>query len=101
MTVRLFDHDALGEGTEEIPPRGAFGWTWPDLDRVRDQLLSLAGPWLQPQRAAGEADRIFIGVGRDVADVVDHASPVSFSGRLALGPCGKKCNPMASPRLRS
>ena len=57
----------------------------PDLDGMRDQLLAVAAARLQPQRAARRTHRAFVGVGRDVTDVVDHARPVSFSGRLALG----------------
>ena len=87
--MRGFDHDALGQRAEEIAPHGTFGRAWMDLDIVRDQLLAIAAPGLQPQRAAGEADGILVLVGGDVTDVVDYASPVSFSGRLALGPCGK------------
>ena len=47
----------------------------------------LLGSSRSEQRA--KLDRAFVAVGGDVTDVVDHARPVSFSGRLALGPCGK------------
>ena len=83
------DQHALGMGAEEIAPCGALRRPRPDIDGVRDQLLPVAAPRLQPQRAARKTHRAFVGVGGDVTDVVDHARPVSFSGRLALGPCGK------------
>ena len=89
VAMRGFDQDALGMGAEKVVPYGAVRRPRPDIDDVRDQLLSVAAPRLQPQRAAREADRAFVAVGGDVANVVDHARPVSFSGRLALGPCGK------------
>ena len=89
MAMRRFDQDALGMGPEEIITRGAGRGPGPDLDGVRDQLLSIGALRLQPQRAARETHRTFVAIGGDVADVVDHARPVSFSGRLALGPCGK------------
>ena len=89
IPVQCLDDHALGKGAEEVAARGPLGRPRADLDAVRDQLLSVAVSRLQPQRAAGETDRTFVGIGGDVADVVDHASPVSFSGRLALGPCGK------------
>ncbi|MGY4442998.1 hypothetical protein ACVW04_005817 [Bradyrhizobium sp. LM2.3] len=87
--MRGLDHDALGQGAEEITANMTLSGARTDLDIMRDQLLVVAAPRLQPQRAAGEADRILVLVSGDVTDVVDHASPVSFSGRLALGPCGK------------
>ena len=89
LAMRGFDQHALGMGAEKIAPDGAVRRPRPDIDGVRDQLLAVAAARLQPQRAARKADRTFVSVGRDVTDVVDHARPVSFSGRLALGPCGK------------
>ncbi len=68
---------------------GAVRRPRPDIDAVRNQLLAVVASRLEPQRAARETDRTFVAVGGDVTDVVDHARPVSFSGRLALGPCGK------------
>ena len=89
VAMRGLDQHALGVGAEEIAPHRALRRPRPDLDRVRDQLLAVAALRLQPQRAARKTDRALVAVGRDVTDVVDHARPVSFSGRLALGPCGK------------
>ena len=74
---------------EEIAPQRSLHRARPDVDAVGDQLLAVAGLRLQPQRTARETHVAFVGIGGDVPDVVDHASPVSFSGRLALGPCGK------------
>ena len=87
--MRGFDQHAFGMGAEEIAPHRAFRRLRPDIDGVGDQLLSVTAARFEPQRAPREADRIFVGVGGDVPDIVDHARPVSFSGRLALGPCGK------------
>ena len=54
--------------------------------RVRNQLLAVAAPRLQPQRAARETHRAFVTIGRDVTDVVDHARPVSFLRPARIGP---------------
>ncbi len=89
MTMRGLDQHALGVGAEEIPPDRPLRRTRPDIDGVGDQLLAVAALRLQPQRAARKAHRALVTIGRDMTDVVDHARPVSFSGRLALGPCGK------------
>src|SRR5258708_10975575 len=97
--MRASDQDARGMRAEKVMPHRAVRRPRPDIDGMRDQLLSVAAPRLQPQRASREIDRTFVTVAGDVTDVVDHARPVSFSGRLALGPCGKECNPMASARL--
>ena len=87
--MRGLDQDALGVGSEKIAPDGAFRRPRPDLDAMGDQLLAVAATRLQPQRAARKTHRALVSVTRDMTDVVDHARPVSFSGRLALGPCGK------------
>src|SRR5438067_1920561 len=60
IAVRDLDHDTLGQGAEEIAPDATLRGARTDLDMVRDQLLAMAAPRLQPQRAAGEADRTLI-----------------------------------------
>src|SRR5207247_6344482 len=89
IAMRGFDQDTLGMGAEKIAPHGAVRGPRPDLDRMGDQLLPVSAPRLQPQRAPRKTHLAFVSVGRNMTDVVDHARPVSFSGRLALGPCGK------------
>src|SRR3954453_7068548 len=86
--MRRFDRHAFDADAKKVRAYRAFCRAWPDVDRMRYQLLAVAAFRLQPQRAPREADRAFVALGRNVADVVDHARPVSFSGRLALAPCG-------------
>src|SRR5882757_3898358 len=87
--VRRFDRHGFDVYSEEVGARGPVCGPRPDVDYMRHQLLAVAAFRLQPERAPREADRALITVRRDMADVVDHARPVSFSGRLALAPCGK------------
>ena len=54
VAMRGFDQDALGMGAEKVAPYRAFRRPRPDLDGVRDQLLPVATPGLQPQRAPRE-----------------------------------------------
>src|SRR6185437_14170140 len=54
IPVRCLDHHAFGKGAEEVAARGPLGRLGADLDVVRNQLLSVAAPRLQPERAAGE-----------------------------------------------
>ena len=89
MAVLGVDDDALGQGAEEVAPCRPLRGPRPDVDAVGDQLLAAATERLQPQRAARKADVALIFIGGDMPDVVDHARPVSFSGRVAFGPCGK------------
>ena len=60
VAMRGFDQDALGMSAEEVAPNGAVRGSRPDIDGVRDQLLSVAAPRLQPQRTARETDRTFV-----------------------------------------
>ena len=87
--VRGLDQHAFGLGAEKIDPRGAVGRARLDVDAV--EISSWPSPRRGTSRSVQRAKLTgdFIAVGGDMADVVDHASPVSFSGRVALVPCGK------------
>jgi hypothetical protein len=47
--MRGFDQDAFGMRPEKIPPHRPVRWPRPDIDGVRDQLLSVGAFGLQPQ----------------------------------------------------
>jgi len=57
VTMRGFDQNALGmvRKSRAVP---CVRRSWPDFDGVRNQLLSVATPGFQPQRAACETDRL-------------------------------------------